>query len=144
MPSFGHLPAHTLAPSSRPCCSQRHGKTKPSMTSGERRGEEACPSAQRDICSEKMYCTKIPCRQGNKATLVTRLLQDDEKKVLAASPLVSPRVRHASTTEVPGIPSTAPPPSWPKEFMNVKLPNLAKPDPEPQIQIVCRKLDSSR
>ncbi|KAI0928464.1 hypothetical protein AcW1_005702 [Taiwanofungus camphoratus] len=85
-------------------------------------------------------------QQGNKATLVTRLLQDDEKKVLAASPLVSPRVRHASTTEVPGIPSTAPPPSWPKEFMNVKLPNLAKPDPEPQIQIpfVPDLWDSSR
>jgi len=82
-------------------------------------------------------------QQGNKATLITRLQKDEEHKSLTPAPSVSPQVsqqvRHASTTEVPGVPSTeAPPPltkAYPKEFLDVKLPTMTDPEPEPSIQI---------
>lgn len=86
---------------------------------------------------------EIVHRQGNKATLISRLQSDDEHKSLATAPAVSPQVsqvRHASTTEVPGIPTTgAPTPlpkSYPKDFLDVKMPNLSEPEPELPIQIV--------
>ncbi|KAH9934992.1 uncharacterized protein B0H18DRAFT_1182347 [Fomitopsis serialis] len=81
-------------------------------------------------------------RQGTKATLVTRLKKDDERKSMTPAPTVSanvPRqVRHASTAEVPGIPSTSEPPplsKFPREFFKVALPDLSQPDPETPIQI---------
>ncbi|OSX65288.1 hypothetical protein POSPLADRAFT_1032096 [Postia placenta MAD-698-R-SB12] len=82
--------------------------------------------------------------RGNKATLVTRLRTDDKAKSLAPAPSsVSPQaaqqVRHASTTEVPGVPSAeAPPPlpkTYPKQFLDVKMPDFSQPDSESPIQI---------
>ncbi|CCM02413.1 uncharacterized protein FIBRA_04511 [Fibroporia radiculosa] len=78
-------------------------------------------------------------QQGNKATLITRLRKDDEQKAISPAPPVSPQVRHASTTEVPGIPTTEVPPplpkTYPKEFLDVKMPTASEPDQEPRIQI---------
>ncbi|KAH9843030.1 uncharacterized protein C8Q71DRAFT_735623 [Rhodofomes roseus] len=81
--------------------------------------------------------------QGNKATLVTRLRQDDQHKSVTPGPAVSAnvpkQVRHASTAEVPGIPSTSQPPPMPKEFprefLRVALPDVSQPDPETPVQI---------
>ncbi|OBZ75080.1 hypothetical protein A0H81_04265 [Grifola frondosa] len=78
--------------------------------------------------------------RGNRATLITRLQRDEEQKTLASTtPLPSQpkQVRHASTeTEVPGIPSTANSgPVWPKEFMDIKIPDVSQPIPEPQTQV---------
>ncbi|KAH9951987.1 hypothetical protein B0H21DRAFT_817735 [Amylocystis lapponica] len=89
--------------------------------------------------------------KGNRATLITRLQHDEEQKALAFAPSVSAfsPVRHASTaevtTEVPGIPSTAPPPPREK-IIPVYLPDLSVPTPEARIQIpfVPDLWDSSR
>ncbi|KAI9064485.1 hypothetical protein FKP32DRAFT_1591906 [Trametes sanguinea] len=77
---------------------------------------------------------------GNKATLITRLQQDDKKRTLSqepvsAAPAPAPQtqVRHASTvdtpTEVPGVPSTAEP-VFPKYSLDLKLPDVSEPEPE--------------
>ncbi|KZT09489.1 uncharacterized protein LAESUDRAFT_712029 [Laetiporus sulphureus 93-53] len=78
---------------------------------------------------------------AKRATLINRLREDDEKRAMSLARPVFPQVpqpvRHAST-EVPGVPSTSEPlPSktFPKEFMDVKLPDLSQPAPEPPIQI---------
>lgn len=82
--------------------------------------------------------------KGNKATLITRLQHDDERRAIppasVTSQPVSRAVRHASTAEVPGIPSSAPssppPPAFAKDFLEVKLPDLSQPEPEILVQIV--------
>ncbi|KAI0636926.1 hypothetical protein C8Q77DRAFT_1095173 [Trametes polyzona] len=72
---------------------------------------------------------------GNKATLITRLRDDDKKKALSSEPVsVAPQVRHASTvvdtpTEVPGVPSSAEP-VHPKYNLDIKLPNVSEPEPQ--------------
>ncbi|OSC99111.1 hypothetical protein PYCCODRAFT_1454053 [Trametes coccinea BRFM310] len=84
---------------------------------------------------------------GNKATLITRLQQDDKKRTLsqepvstapAPAPAPQTQVRHASTvgtpTEVPGVPSTAEP-VFPKFSLDLKLPNVSEPEPEPPTPI---------
>ncbi|GBE81936.1 hypothetical protein BKA93DRAFT_829001 [Sparassis latifolia] len=88
--------------------------------------------------------------KGNKATLITRLQHDDEQKAIAPAPSSpSPQqqqVRHASTTEVPGIPPTGPPPVHPKEFMNIHIPDVSQPEPLPEtpIPLLPDLWDSSR
>ncbi|KAI0665221.1 hypothetical protein C8Q70DRAFT_1049382 [Cubamyces menziesii] len=73
---------------------------------------------------------------GNKATLITRLQQDDKRRTLSVEPVSAapqPQARHASTldtpTEVPGIPSTAEP-NYPKYNLEIKMPNVSEPEPE--------------
>ncbi|OCH94943.1 hypothetical protein OBBRIDRAFT_788681 [Obba rivulosa] len=79
--------------------------------------------------------------KGSKATLITRLQSDDQRRTAPPAPAASRSsqpVRKASTTELPGVPSTPsppPPPSFPKEFLEVKLPDLSTPAPQPQVQI---------
>ncbi|KAI0748167.1 hypothetical protein C8Q80DRAFT_1170500 [Daedaleopsis nitida] len=82
---------------------------------------------------------------GNKATLVTRLKQDDQKKAFAPEPTPHPQVRRASTsaapststesaTEVPGIPSTAEV-THPKHNLDIQIPDVSEPEPEVLVQI---------
>ncbi|KAI8998601.1 hypothetical protein BD414DRAFT_575110 [Trametes punicea] len=76
---------------------------------------------------------------GNKATLITRLQQDDKKRALSPEPIpAAPQVRHASTvdtpTEVPGVPSSAAP-VFPKYNLEIKMPNISEPEPEPPTPI---------
>jgi len=86
--------------------------------------------------------------KGNKATLITRLQNHDssQHKTLDTPPVVLPKVqqvqqiRFASTsTEVPGIPSSSEPteipPSYPRMFLDVKIPSTDTPIPEPEVQI---------
>ncbi|EMD38366.1 hypothetical protein CERSUDRAFT_113530 [Gelatoporia subvermispora B] len=80
--------------------------------------------------------------KGNKATLITRLQNDDERRAVppaSATSQASQPVRQASTAEVPGMPTNATspptPPSFPKDFLEVKLPDLSKPAPQHQVQI---------
>jgi hypothetical protein len=94
-------------------------------------------------------------RTGSKATLITRLQEFDRENSIREhpqppqQPVVTQQVRHASTvetpipepiTEVPGVPSSSQPspipPSYPVEFLDVKLPDTALPTPEPQIAVV--------
>ncbi|KAI0670338.1 hypothetical protein C8Q78DRAFT_1035723 [Trametes maxima] len=68
---------------------------------------------------------------GNKATLITRLQQDDKRVTLSTEPVsTAPQVRHASTvdtpTEVPGVPSSADP-VYPKYNLDIHLPNVSQP-----------------
>lgn len=84
-------------------------------------------------------------RTGNKSTLISRLQEFERKQQLetppsSAAPVQHQQVRHASTTEVPGVPSTSAPapipPSYPKDFLDVKIPNLYTAIPERPAQIV--------
>ncbi|CAL1704550.1 unnamed protein product [Somion occarium] len=91
-------------------------------------------------------------QKGNKATLITRLQQHDKQRppmrdpsptAQAQSPVpsspVTQYVRKASTTEVPGVPSSAEPPrlppNFPKDFLDVKIPVPSDPLPEPTTPI---------
>ncbi|KAI0780886.1 hypothetical protein BD413DRAFT_500838 [Trametes elegans] len=79
---------------------------------------------------------------GNKATLITRLQQDDKKHILSSEPAsaapTATQVRRASTvdtpTEVPGVPSSADP-VFPKYNLDIKLPDVSQPEPEPPTPI---------
>ncbi|KAI0807543.1 hypothetical protein C8Q74DRAFT_1313294 [Fomes fomentarius] len=76
---------------------------------------------------------------GSKATLVTRLQQDDKGKTFATEPAPASQVRRASTstgtaTEVPGIPSTAET-THPKYNLAFKIPNTDVPAPEVPVAI---------
>ncbi|KAI0079886.1 hypothetical protein K474DRAFT_1769806 [Panus rudis PR-1116 ss-1] len=98
---------------------------------------------------------------GNKSTLVARLLQHDQNGHRMQDPLptaqsqqvqspVKQQVRLASTTEVPGVPSSSEPPSipatYPKEFLDLKIPEIPDPVAEPPtpIPFVPDFWDSSR
>ncbi|RPD66180.1 hypothetical protein L226DRAFT_530300 [Lentinus tigrinus ALCF2SS1-7] len=78
--------------------------------------------------------------KGNKATLITRLQQDEKNKAFAPEPTpAAPQVRRASTstetpTEVPGIPSTAEP-NYPKYNLDIKVPEAAVPEVEAPVPI---------
>ncbi|CDO69521.1 hypothetical protein BN946_scf184785.g26 [Trametes cinnabarina] len=79
---------------------------------------------------------------GSKATLITRLQQDDKKRTLSQEPVSTApqtQVRHASTvetpTEVPGVPSSGTEPAYPKFTLDVKLPDISEPEPEPPTPI---------
>ncbi|KAJ3551116.1 hypothetical protein NM688_g4922 [Phlebia brevispora] len=93
-------------------------------------------------------------QSGNKATLITRL-QDHERRQqyeapVPPAPVQHNQVRHASTTELPGVPSTSQPSpllsNHPKEILDVKIPNASYPIPELPVQIpfVPDLWDSSR
>ncbi|KAH8107115.1 hypothetical protein BXZ70DRAFT_1029386 [Cristinia sonorae] len=84
-------------------------------------------------------------QRGNKATLITRLQEFDQKNPLQhvtsptpVSNIPSQQTRLASTTEVPGVPSSAeppsPPPTYPKYSLDV-IPSASQPAPEPLVQI---------
>ncbi|KAI0093884.1 hypothetical protein BDY19DRAFT_919440 [Irpex rosettiformis] len=77
---------------------------------------------------------------GNKSTLVSRL-RDFEREQVSQSgppPVIQQQVRLASTTEVPGIPSSSRPspipPNYPKEFLDVKIPDVSQLPPEPPVE----------
>ncbi|PIL24034.1 hypothetical protein GSI_13785 [Ganoderma sinense ZZ0214-1] len=83
--------------------------------------------------------------KGSKASLITRLQQDDHKKVFTSEPAsVAPQTRAASTvssapatespTEVPGIPFNAEP-THPKYLMDVKIPVYSQVQPEAPVPI---------
>lgn len=77
---------------------------------------------------------------GSKATLVTRLQQDDKGKTFAMEPAPASQIRRASTstgtaTEVPGIPSTAET-THPKYNLAFKIPDTDVPAPEVPVAIV--------
>lgn len=85
-------------------------------------------------------------RKGSKATLITRLQEHEARE--RPQPPPPPRasvqqIRHSSTveTEVPGLPSSSEPPtlppSFPKEFLDVKIPDTSVPIPEAPTPIVC-------
>ncbi len=80
--------------------------------------------------------------KGNKATLITRLEAFETQERPQPPPPHVEQIRHNSTaeTEVPGVPSSSEPPtlspSFPKEFLDVKIPETSTPIPEPPIQIV--------
>ncbi|KAL4247297.1 hypothetical protein ABKN59_008532 [Abortiporus biennis] len=79
-------------------------------------------------------------QSGNKATLITRLQQFEEKRNFTPPPApVQQQVRHASTTEVPGVPSSSEPPvlphNYPKELLDVHIPDTNIPIPELPVQI---------
>ncbi|KAI0818782.1 hypothetical protein BC629DRAFT_1588115 [Irpex lacteus] len=78
---------------------------------------------------------------GNKSTLVSRL-QDFERHQLSQSgppPVIQQQVRLASTTEVPGVPSSSKPtpipPNFPKEFLDVKIPDVSQLPPERPVEV---------
>jgi len=87
--------------------------------------------------------------RGNKATLITRLQEHDKQAHYVDSPTKPPtpfqqvqQARHAShvaETEVPGVPSSSEPPilspSFPKQFLDVHLPDTNQPIPEETVQI---------
>ncbi|TCD68903.1 hypothetical protein EIP91_009453 [Steccherinum ochraceum] len=84
-------------------------------------------------------------QKGNKATLITRLQEYDQHNPMqhVTTPATPPtpilrQTRLASTTEVPGVPSSAepytPPPSYPKISLDV-IPDASQPTPEPSVQI---------
>ena len=85
-------------------------------------------------------------RSGNKATLITRLQEHEKHQQLEVSVPPTPQlpkhqqVRHASTAEVPGQPSssnpTPIPPSYPKDSLDVIIPSGYQPTPEVPVQIV--------
>ena len=84
-------------------------------------------------------------RTGNKSTLVARLKEFERQQLQEThptpqSPLAQQQIRLASTTEVPGIPSTSKPSpipaNYPKDFLDVKLPDISQPAPEPPVEIV--------
>lgn len=81
-------------------------------------------------------------RTGNKSTLVSRL-QDFERHQLSQSgppSVIQQQVRLASTTEVPGVPSSSKPtpipPNFPKEFLDVKIPDVSQLPPERPVEVV--------
>ncbi|TFY78341.1 hypothetical protein EWM64_g5667 [Hericium alpestre] len=80
----------------------------------------------------------IPAR-GNKATLITRIQEHDQR--LAAESVASPEppahTRNASTAAAPSTSSPPPPPPsvYPKNFLEVKIPDLSASPPEPPIAI---------
>jgi len=84
-------------------------------------------------------------QKGNKATLITRLQQYDQQNPMqhASFPISPPsppiqHIRLASTTEVPGVPSSAepfvPPTTFPKITLPL-IPDASQPIPEPVAQI---------
>jgi hypothetical protein len=81
-------------------------------------------------------------RTGNKSTLITRLQEFEREQLKHAGPppTIQQQVRLASTTEVPGMPSSAEPspipPNYPKEFLDVKIPNVSQPPIERPVEIV--------
>ncbi|GJE86918.1 SAP domain-containing protein [Phanerochaete sordida] len=76
---------------------------------------------------------------GSKATLITRLQEyDREQSIQSPTPVPKhQQVRHASTTEAASAPSgsQAPPVSYPKEFLNVKIPSAYHPVPERPVAV---------
>ena len=134
--------------SSRPSSSQKHGRMNPSSSSGRRPGNAGCPRTSRltrTHARASRFALFFSCSNGTKATLVTRLQEDDKKKTLAPEPSpVAPRFRRASTsttppsepeTEVPGIPSTAEV-THPKFNLDILIPETAQPEPEVDVPIV--------
>ncbi|PSR74099.1 hypothetical protein PHLCEN_2v10055 [Hermanssonia centrifuga] len=82
---------------------------------------------------------------GNKSTLITRLQENERKNqpdIPPTSVVQQQHVRHVSVstaTEVPGVPSSAEPvpipPNYPKELLDVRLPDLYQPLPEYSVVI---------
>lgn len=134
-----HLRGGRLSP---PSSSQELGRMRPSPSLGGRRGSGVCLRALCSFpCSEPVF---TPClvSTGNKATLITRLKEDDHQKVLVPEPTpITSQTRHSSTAaperpaEVPGVPSTAEP-LHVRYNLDIHIPSADYPVPEPPVQIV--------
>jgi len=75
---------------------------------------------------------------GNKATLVTRITEHDQRTQLQSlsTASASDQLRRASTGSTPGIPvSSNAAHLFPVESLAIKLPDLSQPFPEPPVQI---------
>ncbi|EKM55611.1 uncharacterized protein PHACADRAFT_256346 [Phanerochaete carnosa HHB-10118-sp] len=114
---------------------------------GQRRGFVSTVLLTRDWSNKSLGALKREAKQrgllqtGNKATLITRL-QEFERDQALQSPTPVPQqqqVRHASNVEAAGVPSSSQPapapPSYPKEFLAVRIPETHHLAPEPPIAV---------
>lgn len=90
-------------------------------------------------------CCDAFCRTGNKSTLVSRLQEFEREQASQSTPppVVQQQVRLASTasaTEVPGVPSSSKPTpipaNYPKDFLDVKIPDVSQLPPEKPVEVV--------
>ncbi|KAI0690566.1 hypothetical protein BC835DRAFT_1417689 [Cytidiella melzeri] len=78
---------------------------------------------------------------GSKSTLVNRLQEFEREQSMQSgpTPVTQQQVLLSTPTEVPGIPSSSEPspipPNFPKEFLDVKIPDLYQPVPQRPVEI---------
>lgn len=111
---------------------------------GQRRGFVSTVLLTRDWSNESVGALKKEAKKrgllqtGNKATLITRL-QEYEREQAMQNPAPVPQhqqVRHASTVEASSTPSSSQPaPSFPKEYLDVKIPDAYHPVPEAPVAV---------
>lgn len=77
--------------------------------------------------------TRTVHRTGNKATLITRLQEHGRAQAVQTPPPVT-HVRHASTTEAPSASSSS---TYPKEYLDVKIPDVSIPIVQKLAPVVC-------
>ncbi|KAA1471119.1 hypothetical protein DENSPDRAFT_837047 [Dentipellis sp. KUC8613] len=75
--------------------------------------------------------------KGTKATLITRIQEHEQRSAAEAVAPANPpaQIRKASTTTVSSTHSTPPPSAYPRQYLDIKIPELNTPIPEAPVQI---------
>ncbi|THH08657.1 hypothetical protein EW146_g8925 [Bondarzewia mesenterica] len=73
--------------------------------------------------------------KGNKATLITRIQQHDRRTVHDSLSTAPPPTQSRNASTVPASPSSPTTSDLPKQYLDIKIPDLSTPEPELPIQI---------